>query len=110
MRFPAFLLALVIALPAAAQTGLSDPAAETPQPVVTRPVDPVVAGQRQSSDQTAREAGITPMARVGGRIQNRIQSRINNRLERTDRLSANATATFVAPGEQVRRVGQAARR
>lgn len=112
MRFPAFLVLMGIALPASAQTGLSDPDADTPPPVVTRPVEPVVAGQRQSSDQVSREAGIKPMARVGSRIENRVQSRINNRIDRSYPASAATTAPAVTPGAggQRRRTGQGVRR
>ncbi len=110
MRFFAFLFVVVIAVPAAAQDSLSDSQAETPPPAITRPADPVVAGQRQSSEQTAREAGIKPMARVGSRIENRIQSRINNRLDRSYRPSASVTAPYVTADDQVRRPIQSTRR
>ena len=104
MRLSALVAALVIAAPAAAQDIPVDPDA-TAQPVETRPADPVVAGQPRTSNQTAREAGIMPMGRVGGRIENRVQSRINNRLDRSYRPSAPP-----APGEQVRRARDSARR
>ncbi|WP_267350615.1 hypothetical protein [Sphingomonas sp. GM_Shp_2] len=110
MRFLACLLALVIAVPVAAQDSLSDPQAETLPPVTTPPANPVVAGQRQSLEQTAREAGIKPMARIGNRIENRIQSRINNRLERSYRPSTSGTAPHITAGEQVRRPTQGTRR
>lgn len=85
------ILALVVALPASAQESRPDLDSGIPQPVTTQPIDPVVAGQRQSSDQVAQEAGIKPMTRVGGRIENRVRSRINNRLDRNYRPSANVT-------------------
>lgn len=110
MRLVAFPFALMFAVPAAAQDRLPDPQAETPPPAATRPADPVVEGQRQSTDQLARDAGIKPMARVGNRIENRIQSRINNRLERGYRPSASVTAPYVAAGEQVRRPTRSTRR
>lgn len=104
MRLSALVTALVIAAPGAAQQISADPDAP-PQSVETRLIEPDVAGERQSSDKIARQAGITPMGRVGGRIENRVQSRINNRLDRSYRPSEP-----LAPGEQVRRARDSARR
>ncbi len=104
IRLMALVAALMIAAPGAAQDIPADP--DVPlRPKETRLAEPVIAGQRQSSDQIASKAGITPMGRVAGRVENRVQSRMNNRLDRSYRTSEPP-----APGEQVRRARDSARR
>lgn len=110
MHFVAFLIAPLAMLSWSAQDSQTDSDAAAPQPTIILPAEPVTAGQRQSSDQAAREAGITPVARVASRIENRVQSRINNRLARGSRPAANTTEAFVGGGEQVRRAGRSSRR
>ncbi|WP_156348699.1 hypothetical protein [Sphingomonas sp. Leaf23] len=67
------------------------------------------AGQRQTREQIAQDAGIEPMARINGRIQNRVQSRIRNRIDRYYNPQANAASPFEVAGEQARAAGRSRR-
>lgn len=60
------------------------------------------AGRRQSRDELAQEAGIPPMARIGGRVQNRAETRIRNRIDRYYDPQANTVSPFVVAGDQAR--------
>ncbi|MGN7161597.1 hypothetical protein [Sphingomonas sp. SAFR-052] len=64
------------------------------------------AGQRQTREEVAAEAGIEPMGRINGRIQNRVQSRIRNRIDRYYDPHANATSPFAIAGDQARTAGR----
>lgn len=64
------------------------------------------AGQRQTRDQVAQDAGIEPMGRITNRIQNRAQTRIRNRIDRYYDPQANATSPFVVAGDQARNAGR----
>ncbi|WP_055785711.1 MULTISPECIES: hypothetical protein [unclassified Sphingomonas] len=64
------------------------------------------AGQRQSREQIAQDAGIEPMGRINGRVQNRVQSRIRNRIDRYYDPQANATSPFAVAGDQARSSGR----
>ncbi|MCP3732913.1 hypothetical protein M9978_21075 [Sphingomonas sp. MG17] len=64
------------------------------------------AGQRQTRDTVAEQAGIKPMARIVSRIQNRVQNRIRNRIDRNFSPKANATDPFVVAEDQVRKSGR----
>lgn len=57
------------------------------------------AGQRQTRDMT----GVTPLARLNGRISNRVQSRISNRIDRNYDPNASTVSSFEAADEQARR-------
>lgn len=87
---------VLAAVPAAGQVGqVADPRVDGgPPPAAldtSTTVTPTTAagrvGERQTRDDTAREAGIEPMARINNRIDNRIRSRLRTRLDRnyTDR-------------------------
>lgn len=64
------------------------------------------AGQRQTREILAQDAGIEPMARINGRIQNRVQSRIRNRIDRYYDPQANAASPFEVAGDQARAAGR----
>lgn len=64
------------------------------------------AGQRQTRERVALDAGIEPMARIDGRVQNRVQSRIRNRIDRYYDPQANATTPFRVAGDQARTAGR----
>ena len=64
------------------------------------------AGQRQTREVIAQDAGIEPMARINGRIQNRVQSRIRNRIDRYYDPQANAASPFEVAGDQARTAGR----
>lgn len=86
--------------------------AEVEQPAV---VAPTVAnapdagagrvGQRQGKD-TAKRAGIQPMARISNRIANRIQSRLRNRIDANYDPQANVASPFRVASEQARVAGR----
>ncbi len=118
MRFLLLLPVMAIALPlpaAAQQPGQSGGAYgdQDSRPVVvtsapeTRPGQTADSfagetGQRRTREQVAQDAGVEPMARIGGRIQNRTQNRIRNRIDRYYNPQANATSPFVVASEQAR--------
>lgn len=64
------------------------------------------AGQRQTRDTAAEQAGIKPMARIASRIQNRVQNRIRNRIDRNYDPQANANDPFITAEEQARTSGR----
>ena len=68
------------------------------------------AGQRQTREGIAQEAGIEPMARISSRVQNRVQSRVRNRIDRYYDPQANAASPFVIAGEQARSASRNSRR
>lgn len=61
------------------------------------------AGERQTRDTAAQQAGIKPMARIANRVQNRVQNRVRNRIDRYYDPRANATDSFVVAGDQARK-------
>lgn len=64
------------------------------------------AGQRQTREAAAEQAGIKPMARIASRIQNRVQNRIRNRIDRNYDPQAGATDPFVVAEDQARTSGR----
>lgn len=68
------------------------------------------AGQRQTREVTAHEAGIEPLARVNNRIENRIQSRVSNRMSRDYRSPTDVASSFKAASERTRRTDRNLRR
>lgn len=64
------------------------------------------AGERQTREAAAEQAGIRPLARVASRVQSRVQNRIRNRIDRFYDPTANATNPFVVAGDQVRASGR----
>ncbi len=119
MRDVSFLLALCLTAPAMAQDRYQDDLQDQPAPVQqplpeTRQGETArsaagQAGQRQTREQIAQDAGIEPMARINGRIQNRVQSRIRNRIDRYYDPQANAASPFVVAGDQARAAGRSRR-
>lgn len=115
LHYLSFVL-LPFACPATAQDGSRldvDTVASEPLPIVRSPVtsSPSAitigrAGQRQSREQIAQDAGIKPMARINGRIRNRVESRIRNRIDRYYDPQANATSPFEVAGDQARTAGR----
>lgn len=114
-----FLLALCLTAPAGAQDRYQDDLQDQPAPV-QQPLPETrqggtarsaagQAGQRQTREQIAQDAGIEPMARINGRIQNRVQSRIRNRIDRYYSPQANAASPFEVAGEQARAAGRSRR-
>ena len=67
------------------------------------------AGRRQSRDELGQEAGIAPMARIGGRVQNRAETRIRNRIDRYYNPQANTVSPFAVAGDQARTAGRRSR-
>lgn len=67
------------------------------------------AGQRQTRESAATEAGIKPMARIASRVQNRVQNRIRNRIDRYYDPQAGATDPFAVAEDQMSRGGRASR-
>ena len=67
------------------------------------------AGRRQSRDELGQEAGIAPMARIGGRVQNRAETRIRNRIDRYYDPQANTVSPFAVAGDQARTAGRRSR-
>lgn len=97
----------MLSAPAAAQTSpLNEPIEEVPgvRPTAPRPAEP--PGQRQTREQVAEKAGITPFGRIENRIQNRVQSRINNRINGDYRTQSDATSSFVIASDQARITGR----
>lgn len=64
------------------------------------------AGQRQTREAAAEQAGIKPMARIASRIQNRVQNRIRNRIDRNYDPQAGATDPFAVAEDQARTTGR----
>lgn len=116
MRCALFLLALCLTMPAMAQDRYQDETQEQAPPVQqqlpeTRQGETArsaagQAGQRQTREQIAQDAGIEPMARINGRVQNRVQSRIRNRIDRYYDPQANAASPFEVAGDQARTAGR----
>ncbi|MDJ0276780.1 hypothetical protein QLH51_08230 [Sphingomonas sp. 2R-10] len=110
------LLLILSAAPVAAQDRYQDDTPQQPAPVQqslpeTRQGETArsaagQAGQRQTRDQLAAEAGIEPMSRINGRIQNRVQTRIRNRIDRYYDPQANAASPFAVAGDQARAAGR----
>lgn len=67
------------------------------------------AGQRQTRDSAAAEAGIKPMARIASRVQNRVQNRIRNRIDRYYDPQAGVTDPFAVAEDQMSRGGRTPR-
>ncbi len=67
------------------------------------------AGRRQSRDELGQQAGIAPMARIGGRVRNRVETRIRNRIDRDYDPQANTISPFAAAGDQARTAGRRSR-
>lgn len=103
-------LALSVWLFGSAAHAQDRPSNEDTPPVL---VDPQVArtsetgagriGERQTREDTAREAGIEPMARLNTRVANRVQNRLRNRIDRHYDPRANATSPFETAVERARR-------
>lgn len=116
MRIASLLLALCLSAPTMAQDrypgDTQDQAAPVQQPLPeTRQGETArsaagQAGQRQTREEVAAEAGIEPMGRINGRVQNRVQSRIRNRIDRYYDPQANATSPFAVAGDQARTAGR----
>lgn len=104
------LLGLILASPAMAQDVRRDDATsleQSPQLPETPPGQTATSsvgqtGQRQTREQVAQEAGIEPMARIGGRIQSRAETRIRNRIDRNYAPQPSAASPFIVSGEQAR--------
>ena len=107
MRIASLLLALCLSAPAMAQDRYSDDTQDQAAPVQQQPLPETrqdetarsaagQAGQRQTREEVATEAGIEPMGRINGRVQNRVQSRIRNRIDRYyDPGSGHRTGTDI---------------
>lgn len=102
-------LALLASVSAVAQSGGLDGRAEEAPPVIidadvghTSSVNGNRVGQRQTREQVAPIAGITPMTRINSRVANRVQSRFRNRIDRYYDPSANATSPFKVAEERAR--------
>lgn len=117
MRIASFLLALCLSAPALAQDRYQDDTQDQAAPLQQPPLPETrqgetarsaagQAGQRQTREAVAAEAGIEPMGRINGRIQNRVQSRIRNRIDRYYDPQANATSPFAVAGDQTRTAGR----
>lgn len=116
MRGVSLLLALCLAAPAMAQDRYQDDTQDQSAPVQqplpeTRQGETArsaagQAGQRQTRELLAQDAGIEPMARINGRVQNRVQSRIRNRIDRYYDPQANAVSPFEVAGDQARTAGR----
>lgn len=59
------------------------------------------AGQRQTRDSAATQAGIKPMMRIASRIQNRVQNRLRNRIDRNFDPRSDPNDPFFVAEEQV---------
>lgn len=106
MFLSAFALLALQGAPSARQGGaIEDTAVVAPQAETVRSAAGR-AGERQTRDQIAQDAGIKPMARIEARIQNRVQSRIRNRIDRSYDPQANATSPFATAGDQARTAGR----
>ncbi len=118
MRRVSLLLALCLVTPAMAQGRYQDNMQERAAPLPVQQPLPETregetarsivgqAGQRQTREKVAQDAGIEPMARINGRIQNRAQTRIRNRIDRYYDPQANAASPFEVAGEQARSAGR----
>lgn len=102
-------LALLASASAMAQNERSDGREELPPPVIidadvghTSNVNGNRVGQRQTREQSAPLAGVTPMTRINSRVANRVQSRFRNRIDRYYDPSANATSPFKVAEAQAR--------
>lgn len=101
------------------QSGASGDQTDAPRVPVASIPDPVPgqtatstagqAGRRQSRDELGREAGIAPMARIGGRVRNRAETRIRNRIDRNYDPQANTVSPFAVAGDQARTTGRRSR-
>lgn len=67
------------------------------------------AGQRQTRESAATEAGIKPMARIASRVQNRVQNRIRNRVDRYYDPQAGITDPFAVAEDQISKGGRTLR-
>ncbi len=61
------------------------------------------AGQRQTRESTAQEAGIKPSLRIASRIQNRVQSRLRTRIDRYYDPELQSTDPFAVADDQLRK-------
>lgn len=99
------LLTTMVTYPATAQTETATGGAHAVPSLGDRPpnsagIDIGRTGQRQSRDETARSAGVSPTARIDGRIANRIQSRLRNRIDRNYDPTSNATSPFMIAAQK----------
>lgn len=116
MRVTLIGLALIAAIPAAAQNRITPVDREDPQATQQSRPQPMPAqsdragrvatssvgevGQRQTREQMAPNT--QPMARIASRINTRVQNRIRTRIDRNYSPQANATSPFAVAEEQAR--------
>ncbi|MGW8192427.1 hypothetical protein [Sphingomonas hankookensis] len=117
MRIFLLWMAFCLTVPVVAQDRYQDDTQDQPAPIQQQTLPETrqgetarsvagQAGQRQSREQIAQDAGIEPMARINGRVQNRVQSRIRNRIDRYYDPQANAASPFEVAGDQARTAGR----
>ncbi len=98
LRISGIILAMLAAVPAAAQGGSRSNSADQRTAASPEPL-----GQRRTREQLAPK--VPPLARVETRIAGRIQSRIRTRIDPSSNSQVNFGSLFVIAEQQSRTVG-----